>query len=213
MAKDKKSDKNVKAEKIDVDSETDEVLSGDEVKHEKKPRKKLSTKEAAVRIGELHKERQEKQEKAKDLGKELGKVNREVNDLTTQIEKLTNILMKKGRGSDDKKERAPSGFTKPQPVPEKFVKFFGWDKGVEKTRPEITSSLWNYVKDNNLTKEGNGKEIKPDKALRKLFGLTDKDTMNFSNIQKHIASVFNTDEAESSSSDSDTKSKSKSKSK
>jgi DNA topoisomerase-1 len=60
----------------------------------------------------------------------------------------------------------------------------------EMTRPEVTKSLWDYIKKHNLQDEKNKRLIKPDKALEVIFGSSNPlDMMKLAGvISKHLLS-------------------------
>jgi chromatin remodeling complex protein RSC6 len=91
----------------------------------------------------------------------------------------------------------PTGFAKQQVVPEKLAKFIGVKTGEELTGPEITSRVWQQLKERNLTYEKDKRVFRTDKVVSDLFGVKsdvnkstdhrDKNGFNFCNLQKYIA--------------------------
>ena len=94
----------------------------------------------------------------------------------------------------------PTGFAKPQVVPEKLAKFIGVPKNQELTGPEITSAVWAQMKKRNLTYEKDKRVFRTNPEVTKLFGVTasvnestdhkDKNGFNFCNLQTYIAKAL-----------------------
>ena len=66
---------------------------------------------------------------------------------------------------------------------DELCKFMGKDTGSEIARTEVTQYLIQYIKDNKLQQEGNAKFIKPDKILKSLLGVKDKQEVTYFNLQ------------------------------
>ena len=93
-----------------------------------------------------------------------------------------------------KTKKAPSGFAKPTKVPNDLCEFMNRPEGPEIARTEVTKTLVNYIKSNNLqeqTPDAKNKII-PDDKLIKLLGLSieEKQDLTFFNIQKHMNKHF-----------------------
>lgn len=91
-------------------------------------------------------------------------------------------------------KKAPSGFAKPTKVTKELCDFMNRPEGTEIARTEVTKSLVNYIKVNNLqelTSESKNKII-PDDKLKNLLGLNDCDEsdLTFFSIQKHMNKHF-----------------------
>lgn len=91
----------------------------------------------------------------------------------------------------------PTGFAKPQVVPEKLAKFIGVRGGAELTGPEITSAVWKQLKSRNLTYENDKRVFRTNKEVSALFNVPasvnnsvdhrDENGFNFCNLQTYIA--------------------------
>jgi chromatin remodeling complex protein RSC6 len=91
----------------------------------------------------------------------------------------------------------PTGFAKPQVVPEKLAKFIGVKGGSELTGPEITSAVWKQLKSRNLTYENDKRVFRTNKEVSALFNVPvtvntsvdhrDENGFNFCNLQTYIA--------------------------
>ena len=94
----------------------------------------------------------------------------------------------------------PTGFAKPQVVPEKLAKFIGVNNGDELTGPEITSKVWTQLKERGLTYEKDKRVFRTNKEVSDLFNVSndvnkctnhrDKNGFNFCNLQTYIANAL-----------------------
>jgi chromatin remodeling complex protein RSC6 len=94
-------------------------------------------------------------------------------------------------------QHKPTGFAKPQVVPEKLAKFIGVKGGSELTGPEITSAVWKQLKSRNLTYEKDKRVFRTNKEVSALFNVPatannsvdhrDENGFNFCNLQTYIA--------------------------
>lgn len=94
-------------------------------------------------------------------------------------------------------QHKPTGFAKPQVVPEKLAKFIGVKGGSELTGPEITSAVWKQLKSRNLTYENDKRVFRTNKEVSALFNVPstvngsidhrDENGFNFCNLQTYIA--------------------------
>lgn len=93
-----------------------------------------------------------------------------------------------------KAKRAPSGFAKPTKVTNELCEFMNRPEGTEIARTEVTKTLVNYIKSNNLQEQAPDAKNKiiPDDKLIKLLGLSveEKQELTFFNIQKHMNKHF-----------------------
>jgi len=100
----------------------------------------------------------------------------------------------------------PTGFAKPQAVPDKLAKFIGVKSGEELTGPVITSKVWQQLKERGLTYEKDKRVFRTDKTVSDLFGVNtsvnkstdhrDKTGFNFCNLQKYIAHALGKEDKE-----------------
>jgi len=89
--------------------------------------------------------------------------------------------------------KSPSGFAKPTKVTKELCAFLEKPEGTEFARTEVTKSLINYIKSNNLqNKQTDGTRIVPDNKLKILLNIDDEEISNltFFNIQKHMNKHF-----------------------
>ena len=126
--------------------------------------------------------------------------------LNTNLRKLESAYkhdIKKVRRHKQKRNgpHEPTGFAKPQTVPDKLAKFIGVKPGTELTGPAITSKVWAQMKERNLTFKDDKRVFRTNKEVRDLFGVPesvdkstdhkDKNGFNFCNLQKYIAKALN----------------------
>jgi|SRR5579864_2959872 chromatin remodeling complex protein RSC6 len=77
-----------------------------------------------------------------------------------------------------------SQFEKKLPISPEIAAFAGWDPESVHSRVEITSAIWNYVKENNL-RQSNKRISKVDETLKALLGI-EEETIAYPKIQKYI---------------------------
>jgi chromatin remodeling complex protein RSC6 len=97
-----------------------------------------------------------------------------------ELKSVTKVVKAKTK-SKPKTDRAPSGFAKPTKV-------------TEIARTEVTKSLSQYIKTNNLQEKGENSKnkINPDEKLKTLLGLSSEETENLTyfTIQKYMNKHF-----------------------
>jgi hypothetical protein len=76
---------------------------------------------------------------------------------------------------------------KPKAISDELGLFLGKGKNATASRSEVTKALCAYVKQKGL---GNGRFIKADAPLLKLFGISASDELTYIGIQKHINKHF-----------------------
>lgn len=86
-----------------------------------------------------------------------------------------------------KKIPGSSQFEKKMNISPEMAAFAGWDENSLHSRVEVTTVIWNYVKENDLRKDTkNQKEFRPDAKLRQLFNLSDEiEVISYPHIQKY----------------------------
>jgi chromatin remodeling complex protein RSC6 len=133
---------------------------------------------------------------------EIKAVREKLQTLTSILKKLDACYkqdIKRVRKHKQKRNgpHKPTGFAKQQVVPEKLAKFIGVNSGDELTGPEITSKVWQQLKDRGLTYDKDKRVFRTDDTVTDLFGVSkvvnrstdhrDKNGFNFCNLQKFIA--------------------------
>lgn len=108
-----------------------------------------------------------------------------------EIKSATKVLKTKDK---PKKPKAPSGFAKPTKVTKELCEFMEKPEGTEIARTEVTKTLSQYIKTNNLQEKGENSKnrINPDAKLKSLLGLSNDETENLTyfTIQKHMNKHF-----------------------
>lgn len=138
----------------------------------------------------------------KEIERELKEVKDRQSGLTLTFRKLVSAHraeIKSVRKHKQKRngQHKPTGFAKPQVVPEKLAKFIGVKGGEQLTGPEITSAVWKQLKSRNLTYENDKRVFRTNKEVSALFNVPasvnssvdhrDENGFNFCNLQTYIA--------------------------
>lgn len=108
------------------------------------------------------------------------------------IEKKVNKCLKQYKNKLEKKrksKKAPSGFAQPTRITNELCNFLNITEGTRLARTEVTKSIINYIKTNNLQDSYNKKVITPDEKLRSLLGL-DTDNIDYFSLQKYMNRHF-----------------------
>lgn len=140
-----------------------------------------------------------------ELQSELKLMREKFQSLSSTLKKLDAAYrydIKRVRKHKQKRNGAhkPTGFAKPQVVPDKLAKFIGVKPGDELTGPEITSKVWKQLKERDLTYEKDKRVFRTNKEVTALFNVPasvndskdhrDKEGFNFCNLQKYIANAL-----------------------
>lgn len=140
------------------------------------------------------------------IQEEIKSIREKLQTLNSNLKKLESAYrhdIKKVRKHKQKRNgpHAPTGFAKPQPVPDKLAKFIGVKSGTELTGPTITSKVWTQLKERGLTYEKDRRVFRTDKEVSELFNVPssvnksqdhrDKKGFNFCNLQTYIANALN----------------------
>ena len=85
-----------------------------------------------------------------------------------------------------------SGFLKPVNVSKEVSSFAGWKQGELHSRVDVTKLICNYVKTNDLQNPSDRRQILPDKKLRTLLklGEKEKDPLTYYSLQRLIQPHF-----------------------
>ncbi len=118
-----------------------------------------------------------------------------VKTVEKDVKKELKTLKKDKKKDKIKSKRAPSGFAKPTKVTKELCEFMNQPEGSEIARTEVTKSLVNYIKENNLIElsEDLKNKIVPDNKLKNLLGIDDDTELNnltYFNIQKYMNKHF-----------------------
>lgn len=121
---------------------------------------------------------------------QISTLQQQLRNAEKNVKKKMKCLKKEAFKNKNKGNRKPSGFAKPSKVTKELCEFMNKTEGSEIARTEVTSSLSNYIKTNNLQNKNNKKIILPDKKLKFLLGITDDDELTYFNIQKYMNKHF-----------------------
>jgi chromatin remodeling complex protein RSC6 len=108
-------------------------------------------------------------------------VKKQMNQMIKTIEKNKN----KNKGN-----RKPSGFAKPSKVTKELCHFMNKTEGTEIARTEVTKTIVNYIKTNNLQNKENNKVIHPDEKLKDLLVIDDNEELTYFTLQKYMNKHF-----------------------
>jgi chromatin remodeling complex protein RSC6 len=92
----------------------------------------------------------------------------------------------------DNAKAAPNGFAKPTQISPELCEFLNVAKGTEKARTDVTREIHKFVQAKNLSDPANKRIIlaHKDPVLKKLLGVTDKDTVTYFNLQRYLKKHF-----------------------
>jgi len=113
-----------------------------------------------------------------------------IKQLEKSVKKQQKDFKKTAVKNKNKGNRQPSGFAKPWKVTKELCEFMNKSEGTEIARTEVTKSLIQYVKDNNLVNTSNKKIIFPDNKLKTLLGIEDGQELTYFSIQKYMNKHF-----------------------
>ena len=87
---------------------------------------------------------------------------------------------------------APNGFAKPTKISDELCEFLKAPKNSEKARTDVTKAIHTYVQEKKLSDPTNKRIIlaHKDETLKKLLGVTDKDSVTYFNLQRFLKKHF-----------------------
>jgi chromatin remodeling complex protein RSC6 len=125
---------------------------------------------------------------------QLTTLQKAVKTVEKDVKKELKNLKKDKKKEKEKVKRAPSGFAKPTKVTKELCEFMNQPEGSEIARTEVTKTLVNYIKENNLIELGEDckNKIVPDQKLKSLLGIEDEKIpeLTYFNIQKYMNKHF-----------------------
>lgn len=132
---------------------------------------------------------------AEDISSIKKKPNQKVNlqKFLTMIKNDTFRVLKLNR-QERKGNKNSGGFMKPVKISDELAKFIECtpEEREDINRTEITKRICKYIRENNLQRPDDRREIIPDETLKKLFALKDvpdeKDKLTYYSIQKKVQS-------------------------
>jgi len=121
---------------------------------------------------------------------QINALQQQIRNTEKNVKKKMKCLKKEAIKNKNKGNRNPSGFAKPTKVTKELCEFMNKKEGSEIARTEVTSTLSNYIKTNNLQNINNKKIILPDEKLKFLLGINDGEELTYFNIQKYMNKHF-----------------------
>lgn len=110
-------------------------------------------------------------------------------DKTNMILIQLKALQKKIKKEDISKKKnikKPSGFAKKGKISDSLCDFMNVEHGTEKSRPDVTKYLMNYIKEHDLQDKSNKQNILIDDKLKNLLIINPDETITYFNIQKKM---------------------------
>lgn len=86
--------------------------------------------------------------------------------------------------------RANNAFLVARPLSDELAHFMGLSAGSKRSQTEVTKFVSNYIKTHNCFDPSFKRRILPNAALAKLLRVTDKDDVNYLNLQKYLKVHF-----------------------
>lgn len=119
-------------------------------------------------------------------------LQQQIRVLEKNVKKECKSLKKEVEKNKNKGNKQPSGFAKPTKITTELCEFMNQKEDTEIARTDVTKALISYIEKNNLQNNENKKEIIPDKKLKDLLGLEDKNdvVLTYFNIQKYMNKHF-----------------------
>jgi upstream activation factor subunit UAF30 len=125
-------------------------------------------------------------------------IKEQITDIMTQInaiqyqlkvlEKTVTKEMKKKPVEKDRKK--PSGFAKPSKITNELCEFMNKEEGTTMARTDVTKTIIEYIKKNNLQQMDNKQIIQPDEKLKTLLGINEDDKLTYFTLQKYMNKHF-----------------------
>ena len=111
------------------------------------------------------------------------------------LSKVVEREMKAAQKASAKKRRSsgnrqPSGFIKPTLITDELATFLGKASGTEMARTEVSKEINQYIRENKLQDENNGRIIKPDAKLKKLLRVGADEELTYFNLQRYMKHHF-----------------------
>lgn len=111
------------------------------------------------------------------------------------LSKVVEREMKAAQKASAKKRRSsgnrqPSGFIKPTLITDELALFLGKASGTEMARTEVSKEINQYIRENKLQDESNGRIIRPDAKLKKLLRVGADEELTYFNLQRYMKHHF-----------------------
>jgi chromatin remodeling complex protein RSC6 len=115
--------------------------------------------------------------------------------LQTQIKNIDKHVKRefknlKKESSKNKGNKKPSGFATPTKITTELCEFMNKENGSKIARTDVTKSVIEYIKTNNLQNSINKQIIHPDEKLQILLGINDDEQLTYFTLQKYMNKHF-----------------------
>merc|ERR1711918_209510 len=130
-----------------------------------------------------------------ELYKKQSILDKTIKGLLKELEKQIKVDLKeasrKKKTIASSEKREPSGFNAKQLVPPEFNEE-PWNIPPDQklARTKLTKTVYDYIRNEKLQNPDDKRMIYPDKALKKLFHLTDNDELHFNNFQTYMKRLY-----------------------
>ena len=135
----------------------------------------------------IHAKLLEIQKGQQKLQKSLNKTQKQANELRAYVF---------GEGDDEgavgkkRKRQEPTGFAKPAYLSAALSDFFDLKRDTFMPRADVFKMLHDYIKNNGLQVQGNGRLLTVDPKLSALLGLPDGKVTSFFSLQKYLVKHY-----------------------
>ena len=116
----------------------------------------------------------------------------DVKQYAKDASRMEKDMHKKPKRTQTTKRKEPSGFARPTDISEELSIFLGVEPGLQMARTEVTKRITAHIKERNLQRESNKREIDLDKpGAEELKALLEPDaTLTFFNLQRYLKKHF-----------------------
>jgi len=125
---------------------------------------------------------------------QISTLQQHVKTVEKNVKKELKTVTKNSPKDKPKSTRLPSGFAKPTKVTKELCDFMGKPEGTEIARTEVTKTLVNYIKNNNLLNQSEclKNKIIPDDKLKALLKIQENELndLTYFNMQKYMNQHF-----------------------
>ena len=125
-----------------------------------------------------------------ELSSRMQQLRTQFKALEKNVGKEIKNAQKLNRKKRNNKARKPSGFVKPTLISKELAAFLGKGQGTEMARTEVTREINKYIREHSLQDKENGRKINPDKSLKKLLKINNKEELTYFNLQKYMSPHF-----------------------
>ena len=124
------------------------------------------------------------------IAKKAGEIWKSLDPETKQKYKSDAVSSNVSNSEKPKKEEALTGLDKTVLISNELCLFMDLDLGALVSKQDVTIYLTDYIKTKGLQDVCDKRKILPDKKLRKLLNVSDKDEVTYFNLQKYLKVHF-----------------------